>query len=134
MRPEPEQLKLKMSNQIETIPKETVTTPGWCTSFILEPEAQSLQVEGQPGLRNKLHFSPDYKKRLYLLINYLKLKRQYNSGHSFETALCMVAPTCNFSIRDIRGRRISLESAWAIQPDFVFRWYLHLWAFLLQGE
>lgn len=27
MRPEPEQLKLKMSNQIETIPKEMVTTP-----------------------------------------------------------------------------------------------------------
>lgn len=104
MRPKPGQLKLKMSNQIETIPKEMVTTlDGASLSSLSQPEVQSSQVQGQPGLRNKLQVSLNYKK-LYLLIYYLKLKRQCNSGHSFETALCMVEPTCNFSIRDTRGK------------------------------
>lgn len=55
-----------MSNQIETIPKEMVTTlDGARLLSLSQPEVQSSQVHGQPGLRNKLQVSLDYKSFIY---------------------------------------------------------------------
>lgn len=61
MRPKPEQLKLKMSNQIETIPKEMVTTPDGAllSSLNLRHKVRKLKA----WAKKQLHFSLDYKKK-----------------------------------------------------------------------